>query len=97
MTFIVTGYDYKDTEALKRRMDAREAHMKGIKTMHANGEILYAAAMLNEKEEMCGSVLILEMASKEEVQAYIDAEAYIAGKVWEKVEIVPCKVPPLFR
>lgn len=97
MNFIVNGYDYKDQEALDRRMKARENHMTGIKKMVTEGEILYAAAMLNEQEEMCGSVLILEMADKTAVEAYLKAEAYVTGKVWEKVDIIPCKIPPLFR
>lgn len=97
MNFIVNGYDYKDHTALERRMKAREDHMVGIKDMVTTGKILYAVAMLNEEDNMCGSVLILEMENKEAVENYLKNEAYIIGKVWEKVEIIPCKIPPLFR
>jgi uncharacterized protein YciI len=97
MNFIVNGYDYKDKDALERRMAAREGHMAGIQTLVSNGQILYAAAMINEKEEMCGSCIIMEMPNKAAVEAYLKEEAYIVGKVWEKVDIIPCKIPPLFR
>lgn len=97
MNFLVTGYDYKDKEALERRMAVRELHMDNIVSMKEKGEILYAAAMLNNDGDMCGSTLILELESRQAAEAYVENEAYVKGKVWEKVEIVECKVPPLFK
>ncbi len=97
MNFIVTGYDYTDDKALERRMNAREAHMAGIVAMKKKGEILSAAAMLNDKEDMCGSTIFLEMDSREDVDKYIENEPYIKSKVWEKVTVVACKIPPLFK
>lgn len=94
MTFIVNGYDYEDGK--ERRFNAREVHLENIKKMKAEGKILYAAAML-KGEDMCGSTLILEMDSKADVDAYLDQEAYVVQKVWERVEVIPCKVPPMFR
>jgi len=97
MNFLVTGYDFTDEKALDRRMNARDAHMENIVSMKEKGEILYAAAMLNEAGEMCGSTIILEMESRKYVEAYVENEAYVKQRVWEKVEIVECKVPPLFK
>lgn len=97
MNFIVTGYDYKDPQALERRMTARTDHMENIKAMKAKGEILFAAAMVNHAGDMCGSTMILEMEDEAAVQAYLEGEAYMIGKVWEDVKITPCKVPDLFR
>lgn len=97
MNFIVNGYDYTDEKALDRRMKARQAHMANIEDMKAKGEILFAAAKLNDKGDMCGSTMILEMSSKSDVEKYLENEAYVKEKVWEKVEILECKVPPLFR
>jgi len=96
MNFIVNAYDYKDDESLKRRMNAREAHMENIKVMHSKGQILMACAMLNDKGQMCGSTMILNMENEEQVNQYLDKEAYILGKVWERVEVSPCKIPALF-
>ena len=97
MNFIVTGYDFEDAEALNRRMHAREAHMANIHKMFKEGQILYAAAMLDDAGEMCGSTLFLEMPDRGHVEAYLEKEAYITGKVWEDVVITPCKIPPLFK
>lgn len=97
MNFIVNGYDYTDEKALERRMAARDAHMANIKDMKASGEILFAAAKLNEQGDMCGSTMILEMESRQDVDHYLEREAYIKEKVWEKVEVIECKVPPIFK
>jgi uncharacterized protein YciI len=97
MQFIVTGYDGKDDDALDRRMVARDAHLKVAKEMADNGKWLYAAAIINEKEQMAGSVIICEFDSKESLKKeWLDNEPYILGKVWEKVEIMRAQVPKLF-
>lgn len=96
MNFIITGYDYKDEKAIDRRMSVRVEHIKYIEKLKLDGKILYAAAMVNDMDQMCGSTLIVEM-SKEEVDHYLNEEVYIANKVWEKVDVTPCKVPPMFR
>ncbi len=53
--------------------------------------------MVNDRDEMCGSTMILEMDSRADVEVYVKNEAYVLGRVWDTVEIVECKVPPLFR
>ena len=97
MNFIVRGHDFTDEKALDRRMAVRESHITGIVEMKAKGQILFAAAMVNDRDEMCGSTMILEMDSRADVEAYVKNEAYVIGRVWDTVEIVECKVPPLFR
>ncbi len=97
MTFIVNGYDYTDDQALARRQEAREAHLEGAKNMKASGTLVYAVAMLNEEGNMCGSTMIMEMENRQAVDAWLDEEPYVKGKVWERVEVIPCAVPPLFR
>lgn len=96
MTFIVNGYDYTDEGALARRLEARELHMAGINRMYESKEVLYAAAMLNKNEEMCGSVLIVDFESRDALDNWLKEEAYVINKVWDKIEVIPCKVPPLF-
>ena len=79
------------------RMVARDAHLKVAKEMADNGKLLYAAAIINEKEQMAGSVIICEFDSKESLKKeWLDNEPYILGKVWEKVEIMRAQVPKLF-
>jgi|GEM_PF-1921786 len=96
MYFLVTGHDYKDEDSLNRRMKARGEHMAGIEAMLKDKTLLMACAMVNEDDQMCGSTMILDMENREAVDRYLDQEAYILQKVWERVEVTPCKVPPLF-
>lgn len=96
MQYIVTGYDGTDEKAIDRRLDAREEHLKGVEKRFRAGEHLYAAALLDETGKMIGSLMVVEYPSREELDKWLENEPYIIGKVWEKVEIKPCSVAPLF-
>lgn len=96
MYFIVNGYDHTDENALARRMEAREEHMKGVKAFHASKNFLFAAAMLNEQGNMCGSTLMVDFEDRVALDKWLEEEAYVIGNVWERVEVVECKIPPMF-
>ena len=48
--------------------------------------------ILDEEGKMAGSVLILDFASKEQLDAYLAHEPYILENVWEKVQVEPMNV-----
>ena len=96
MYFIIHAKDYKDDQALERRMAVREAHMMGMTKLKKLGILHMACAHLNEKGDMCGSSLILELDNISEVHALLEEEPYIKNEVWEKIEISPCLIPPMF-
>lgn len=54
------------------------------------------AALLDEKGQMFGSVMILDYPSRKELDGWLRIEPYLVNKVWEKIEIKPCKVGPSF-
>jgi len=64
--------------------------------MKASGKILYAVAMLDDKEKMTGSVVVCDFGSRNELDAWLKKEPYVTGNVWEKIEVKPCLVPPFF-
>ena len=97
MNFVVNGYDFTDDKALERRMSVREQHMATILEMKNSGKIVFAAAKIDKKGNMCGSTIYLEVESEDEVERYLDKEVYISGKVWDKVTVEICKIPPLFK
>ena len=33
----------------------------------------------------------------EELNKWLDTEAYITGNVWENIDIIPCKLAPAFE
>jgi len=90
--YIVTGYDYTDTEALKRRMDVRPHHLDSLKQLKESGNYLIGGALLNEEGKMKGSVMILQFETEEELEAWRKNEPYLNLKVWESVDVKPFKV-----
>lgn len=96
MQYIVIGLDGTDEKAIDRRLAAREEHLKGVERRFNAGEHLYGAALLDDTGKMIGSQMIVEYPSLDELNKWLDEEPYILGKVWEKIEIKPCKVAPLF-
>lgn len=97
MQFLLMGYDGTDEQALPRRMAAREKHVAGLEKLRAGGHLLYAAVRLNEEGQMIGSMLVLEFQDRAALDAWLKTEAYVTGDVWRRVEITPCKVPPMFQ
>ena len=96
MQYLVTGYDYTDKDAINRRLSVREAHMAGVEAAVATGQFLYGLALLNETEKMIGSILVVDYSTREELDAWLAIEPYVTGKVWERIEVVPCRVAPIF-
>jgi uncharacterized membrane protein len=45
---------------------------------------------------MVSSMLILNFGSQDELEHYLATEPYITGKVWQTVDVKPCRVPELF-
>jgi uncharacterized protein YciI len=96
MQFLVLGYDGTDKEALNRRMAARPAHISLGDKMRDAGKMLYGAAILDAQEKMIGSILICDFENRMELDAWLKQEPYVTGKVWQRIEVHPCKVGPSF-
>lgn len=90
--YIVTGYDYTDDGALKRRMDVRPHHLDGARDLKEKGNFIIGGALLNEEGNMIGSVMILQFENEEELDAWKQSEPYITQKIWESVDVKPFKV-----
>ena len=96
MQFLITGYDGSDPEAQNRRQVARPAHITLGNEMRDRGELLYAVALLSDEGIMIGSVCVVDFPSHDELEGWLKVEPYVSGKVWEEVEIQPCRVGPSF-
>lgn len=90
--YIVYGWDGTDDQALERRMNARPAHFENSRRIKASGNFVLGGAVLNDEGRMIGSTMVVQFASPEELQEWLDREPYITGKVWEKVDIRPFRV-----
>lgn len=96
MKFIVIARDGTDQDALNRRLKARADHIAmGDEAVKA-GEQLLGAAMLNDEEQMTGSVLLVDFPSRKELDEWLKIEPYVTGDVWQNIEIMPCKIGPSF-
>ncbi|KAI9470468.1 hypothetical protein BDB00DRAFT_862584 [Zychaea mexicana] len=92
--FLVLIRDFKDSEALNRRLLIRDLHLKGANKEAAAGQLLCGGAVLDTHEsgKMVGSCMIWEAESEEEVRKKLQADPYFEGKVWEDWDIFPFKV-----
>ena len=95
MQFVVTAMDYTDEDALNRRMENREAHLDGARQLIAEGRFLSGGAILDAQEKMIGSTLHLEFPDRESLEAHLQKDPYISGKVWETIEIREARLVPL--
>lgn len=96
MQFLVVAHDGRDEEAMARRLRARPAHMAGIETMKHAGQALYGAAILDDRDRMIGSTLVVDFPGRAELDAWLAAEPYVVGRVWERIDVHPCRVAPIF-
>ena len=82
-TFVLTCLDYPNN--LERRMGARDAHLAYVA---ANKDKLkLAGPMLDDAGAMAGSIFILDVAGKAEVEAFNKADPYTLAGVFETVTI----------
>lgn len=93
--YLITAYDFTDTEALNRRMAVRSIHLDGARKLRENGNFVIGGAMLNEEGKMIGSTMVLQFNSEEELNAWKQDEPYITQRVWETVDVKPFRVANL--
>jgi uncharacterized protein len=87
-TFVLTCLDYPNN--LQRRMGARDAHLAYVA---ANRDKLkLAGPLLDAAGEMAGSMFILDVDSKAEVEAFNKADPYTLAGVFETVTIKAIRV-----
>ena len=69
---------------LEVRKANRDAHLEHIR---ASGVVEMAGPFLNDKGEMSGSLVILEVGSKAEAEAWAAADPYAKAGLFAKVRI----------
>lgn len=96
MQFLIIARDATDEGALDRRMGAREAHLAHIAKAKAAGHAKMGAALLSDADVMNGSAIIAEFESREAFDAWLAQDPYVTQKVWEHIEVIPCRIAPSF-
>jgi uncharacterized protein YciI len=96
MQFIVIGRDGSDNEALNRRLSARPDHIAMGDEAVKRGEQLMGVALLDDKNEMCGSILLVDFPTRIELDEWLKVEPYVVQGVWKEIEVYSAKVGPSF-
>jgi hypothetical protein len=89
MQYLVTAYDGTDPEAPARRQRVREAHLAGAKAMGESGAMICGGALLDDAGGMIGSACIVEFEDRATLDAWLEIEPYVTGKVWQRIEVTP--------
>ncbi|RFM28054.1 YciI family protein [Deminuibacter soli] len=90
--FLILAEDFKDANALQRRLDIRPKHLDRMRVEKEKGTFIIGGAQLNEEGNMFGSMLIIELADEEAAQDWIQDDPYVTGQVWEHISITPFRV-----
>lgn len=95
--FVIIAYDAKDEGAMARRMVAREAHMEAMAQARKNGQMICGVALLDDAGKMIGSNIVVNMPDRASVDAWLAAEPYVTGKVWDNITVIPAKLGDSFK
>jgi hypothetical protein len=92
MQFLLLAYDGTDPEALQRRLNVREEHLKRISLLKKSGEFLFGGAILDNNGKMIGSMIVYDFPDRQSLEERLKDEPYLTEKVWEKTEIQPFRI-----
>lgn len=96
MQFIVIAFDGTDADAPTRRLAARPAHLKMVEQATARGEQILGVAILDDGGKMIGSLMVMDFPSRALLDAWLEREPYVTGKVWERIDVYNGAIPPSF-
>lgn len=94
--FIIIAYDAKDEKALGRRMASRQAHIDEITRLRGEGKVICGIAITDDNETMIGSVVIVNFASRDALNKWLETEPYVVNKVWEDITVLNGNLGPSF-
>jgi uncharacterized protein len=89
--FLVTAYDADGADTPAKRLAARDAHLDGIQKLMDGGHFLFGGGLLDDDEEIVGSVLIMAFADREAFDEWLDNDPYTTNGVWGRVDVRPCR------
>ena len=96
MHFVLTAYDATDDEVLERRKSVRDEHLAYVQELKAAGKIIMGMALLDDDEQMCGSLMVFDFPDEAALLECIENDPYTAGGVWDECTVTRVTVPPLF-
>ena len=92
MQFLLIAFDGNDPGALERRMNARPDHLQKIAVLKKSGEFLFGGAILDDKGQMTGSMIVYEFPDREALDLKLKEEPYVTNNIWQKITIYPYRL-----
>ena len=96
MPFILICRDATDPDCINRRLANRDAHLAMVAEAVKNGKQIFGIAITDDAGKMIGSVMIMTMETREEIDAWLKVEPYVTGNVWDDIEVLNGVVPQTF-
>jgi uncharacterized protein YciI len=90
--YLIIANDGRDDEALNRRKEVRLLHLAGAKKLKENNNFVIGGAMLDDDNNMRGSIMIVQFETQDDFQKWYDNEPYITQGVWKTIEVKPFRV-----
>jgi uncharacterized protein len=81
--FVIIGHDGRDGQE-KRKLH-RQAHLDRMEDLNKAGKVLLAGPFTDH----AGSLIVLDMPSLEDIQAFLKADPYVTQGVFTRYEIHP--------
>jgi uncharacterized protein YciI len=89
--YVITAYDFTDTDAQQRRVNVRPHHLDKVRELKENNNYIAGGAILNADEQMIGSVMIVQFENDEQMEAWKNNDPYVTERVWETIDVKPFK------
>ncbi|MEI4260948.1 YciI family protein [Roseovarius sp. D0-M9] len=74
--------------ALQVRLDTRDAHVAYLKSSDA---VSHAGPLLDDEGQMCGSLVVLDVADMAAAKAWAAADPYAQAGLFASAELIPWK------
>lgn len=85
MQYLVIAHDFPNV--LEKRMSVRPLHLARVEQLVVQKKVLYGIGLVNESQQLIGSVMLFDVSSRDELDAILKEEVYITAGVWDKVVI----------
>jgi uncharacterized protein YciI len=92
MPYLVLATDHSDPDALDRRLAARPDHLVNARALEAAGVLQLAAASVDPGGKMSGSVLVLNVATLDDVKRIVESDLYWTTRVWASYTVQEIRV-----
>jgi uncharacterized protein len=90
--YVLTAYDHTDADAPQRRLNVRPHHLDKVRELKANGNYIAGGAILDDKDQMVGSVMIVQFDTDEQLEAWKNNDPYVTGGVWDTIDVKPFRL-----